>query len=101
MMVARIDDECREAANKNNIPALLIRIRNLKALKRVDLDEVCQISEAIHGEWKKMKSRFRKKLIRNNLFISKLYSAQEADEEIIFGLMHFLNEKITKSLKLF
>jgi hypothetical protein len=50
MMVVRIDDECCGKANKNNIPALLKRIRNLKALKRVDIDEVYQISEAIHGE---------------------------------------------------
>lgn len=91
-----VDESIRQ---KNKIPALLNRIRNLKLMNRADIDEVSQITESMHSEWKKIKNKIKKKLIRNNLLIYKFYIVQEAEEEIIFGLMDLLNEKITSSLK--
>ena len=53
----------------------------------------------IFKEWSKLKKRYQKILIKKKKYDSQYYEKYSAEEEIVIGLIFFLNEKIINQVK--
>jgi hypothetical protein len=72
-------------------------VKDIKVLDLNNVEElviVSDLSKAIFNEWLKIKIKYRNKLKTNSSFNEWLHAMYESEQDIIFGLLDLLNQKL-------
>jgi hypothetical protein len=79
---------------KDKIPDLLKQVKELKFETQGDFLHAKLISESIFDVFRKLRIRAQKKISRNKIYSESIKAAEEAEEEIVFGIISLFIEKM-------